>query len=132
MEVDPKLNLSQLHAQGIENILRLLRSKGARQTCWVISEDSDLDGKELGLEDAVERCIGSDVGMILSCVPDRLTVFVGKDEKLDHRLLTNGDQEARIAKESKYAGKGDASAVNGVSRQSEPDHRYQRHCCEEH
>jgi len=81
-KVDPKLNLWQRHAQGIENILRVLRLKGARQTCWVISEDSDLDGKELRLEDAVERTIGSDMGTILSCVPGRLAVFAGEDEKL--------------------------------------------------
>src|SRR5262249_53488538 len=52
-KVDPTLKLSQRHLQGIENILRLLISRGAGQTCWAISEDPDLDGKELKLEDAL-------------------------------------------------------------------------------
>ncbi len=81
-KVNPTQNLAQRHAQGIENIARLLKSKGARQTCWVISEDRQLDGKELKLEDALEEVIGSDMGTILSCVPARLAVFVGEDEKL--------------------------------------------------
>ena len=81
-KLDPKLNLAEGHAQGIENIVHLLRSKGARQTCWVISEDSEMDGKELRIEDALEHAIGNDMGTILSCLPGRLAVFVGEDEML--------------------------------------------------
>ena len=50
-----------------------------------MSEDCEVDGTEMKLEDAVERTIGGDVGTILSCVPGRLAVFAGEDEKL---LLT--------------------------------------------
>lgn len=84
-KVDPSLKLSQRHLQGIENIARLLKSRGAGQTCWVISEDSDLDGRELNLEDALEQVIGCDMGTILSCIPGRLAMFAGEDEIL---LLT--------------------------------------------
>jgi hypothetical protein len=81
-KVDPTLKLAERHAQGIDNIVRLLKSKGAQQTCWVISEDVALDGKELNLENALERVIGLDMGTILSCVPARLAIFAGEDETL--------------------------------------------------
>lgn len=84
-KVDPRLKLWDRHSQGIENISRLLRSKGAGQTCWVISEDSKIDGRELRLESALENVIGSGMGTILSCLPGKLGYFEGEDESL---LLT--------------------------------------------
>ena len=81
-KVDPTLKLAQRHAQGIENIVRLLKSRGAREKCWAISEDPDLDGKELNLEDALENMMGRDMGTILSCIPGRLAIFAGEDETL--------------------------------------------------
>jgi hypothetical protein len=47
-----------------------------------LSFDTELDCKELNLKDALEEVIGSGMGTILSCVPGRLAVFVGEDEKL--------------------------------------------------
>lgn len=81
-KVDPKLKLAQRHSQGIENIARLLKSKGAPETCWAISEDRDLDGKELKLEAALEDTIGRGVGTILSCIPGKLAIFTGESERL--------------------------------------------------
>ena len=81
-KVDPSLKLSGRHAQGIENVCRLLRSKGAGKTCWVISEDSKLDGQELQLESALENVIGGGMGTILSCIPGKLGYFEGEDESL--------------------------------------------------
>jgi hypothetical protein len=69
-------------AQGIENVEGLLRSKGAGQTCWVISEDSTIDGKELELGAALEYVDGRQMGTILSCIPGRLAYFEGEDEAL--------------------------------------------------
>jgi hypothetical protein len=81
-KVDPSLKLWDRHLQGIENVCRLLRSKGAGQTCWIISEDSKLDGQEMRLESALERVVGSDMGTILSCIPGKLAYFTGEDESL--------------------------------------------------
>lgn len=81
-KVDPKLKLWERHVQGIENIQRLLQARGAGQTCWVISEDSAIDGKELDLSAALEHVSGSQVGAILSCVPGRLALFESEDETL--------------------------------------------------
>jgi hypothetical protein len=81
-KVDPKLKLWERHVQGIENIQRLLQTRGAGQTCWVISEDSAIDGHELDLSAALEHVSGNQVGAILSCVPGRLAYFEGADETL--------------------------------------------------
>src|SRR5882724_5299878 len=79
-KIDPSRKLWDGHVQGIQNVLRLLRSKGAGQTCWVISEDSKIDSQELPLESALEDLIGSGMGTILSCIPGKLAYFEGEDE----------------------------------------------------
>lgn len=81
-KVDPSLKLWDRHLQGIENVSRLLRSKGAGQTCWVISEDSKIDGQQLRLESALEDVLGNGMGTILSCIPGKLAYFEGEDEAL--------------------------------------------------
>jgi len=81
-KVDPNGGLWQRHIQGIENVHRLLTSKGAGKNCWAISADADLDGKELELESVLESVFDSDTGTILSCIPGRLGLYSGEDEKL--------------------------------------------------
>lgn len=81
-KVDPSRKLWDRHIQGIENVLRLLRSKAAGHTCWVISEDSKIDGQELPLESTLEDVIGSGMGTILSCIPGKLAYFEGEDDSL--------------------------------------------------
>jgi hypothetical protein len=81
-KVDPKLKLSDRHVQGIENISRLLTSKGAGLTCWAISEDAEIDGRELNLSAAVEYVNGRGIGTILSCVRGKLAYFEGETESL--------------------------------------------------
>jgi hypothetical protein len=81
-KVDPKLKLWEQHVQGAENIYRLLKSKGAGVTCWVISEDPEIDGRELDLKAALEHVNGRQIGTILSCVPGKLAYFQSEDETL--------------------------------------------------
>jgi hypothetical protein len=81
-KADPKSRLWERHAQGIANISQLLRSRGARETCWVISEDPKLDGQELDLDVALADAIRSGTGTILSCISGRLAFFEGEDESL--------------------------------------------------
>jgi len=81
-KVDSKLPLGERHLQEIENIFRLLKSKGAGPTCWAISEDTGIDGRELDLGEALEDVIGNDTGTILSCVPGKLAYYEGEDEAL--------------------------------------------------
>ena len=81
-KVDPSLALWDRHVQGNENVLRLLKSKGAGQMCWVISEDAEIDGRESDLESALENVNGRGMGAILSCIPGKLAYFEGEDERL--------------------------------------------------
>jgi hypothetical protein len=81
-KVDPKLKLWDRHVQGIDNIYRLLKSKGAGLTCWVLSEDSEIDGHELDLSAALEHVSGREIGTILSCIPGKLAYFESEDETL--------------------------------------------------
>lgn len=82
VESGPTLSLWGRHLQGIGNITQLLRSKGARNTCWVISQRYGIDGKELELDSAVEAINGNGSGSILCCVPGKLAYFNGEDESL--------------------------------------------------
>lgn len=81
-KVNPKLKLWDRHVQGVDNIYRLLKSKGAGLTCWVLSEDSEIDGRELDLSAALEYVRGREIGTILSCVPGKLAYFESEDETL--------------------------------------------------
>jgi hypothetical protein len=81
-KVDPKLKLWDRHVQGIDNVSRLLKSKGAGQTCWIISKDSKLDGQGLPLESVLESVIGSGMGTILSCISGKLAYYEGEEESL--------------------------------------------------
>ena len=61
------------------DIVTVLLAKGAPETCHVISEDSDLDGKEISLIEGLETIHGRGVGTFLSCVPGRLAYFEAEE-----------------------------------------------------
>lgn len=65
--------------QHLSSILSLLRERGAGEKCWVISEDSDLDAREMDLETALEQTIGYQTGTFLSCIPGKLAYFENED-----------------------------------------------------
>jgi hypothetical protein len=50
-----------------------------------MSEDSQIDQRELDLREALEHVKGRQIGTILSCVPGKLAYFESEDETL---LLT--------------------------------------------
>lgn len=52
-----------------------LRAHGAPRVCFVLSEDADLDGPALPLDDALASVFASDVGAIISCVPGQLALY---------------------------------------------------------
>lgn len=64
--------------QSPESIARALRQRGASDTCHVISESEELDGKRLTLEVALEQVVGQGRGTLLSCVPGALGYFEGE------------------------------------------------------
>jgi hypothetical protein len=55
-----------------------LRSRGAGETCHVISENRAIDGKTLPLKLALEKVVGQGMGTLLSCVPGELGYYEGE------------------------------------------------------
>jgi hypothetical protein len=55
-----------------------LRSRGAADTCHVISENRAIDGKHLPLKVALEKVVGQGMGTLLSCVPGELGYYEGE------------------------------------------------------
>lgn len=62
-------------------IYNLLRSLGAGEQCWVISE-GELDGQEVELLLALNEVVGRGLGTLISCIPGRLAYFESEDERL--------------------------------------------------
>jgi hypothetical protein len=54
-----------------------LREKGAGDRCYLLSEDPELDGRELDLDDALVEIVdgGSTFATFVSCVPAHLAYF---------------------------------------------------------
>jgi len=63
------------------DMLRILKSKGAPDICYAISEDNELDGREIPLEEALKFIHGSGIGTLLSCLPGKLAYFEDEDER---------------------------------------------------
>jgi len=60
-------------------ILKLLFGRGAGDKCWVISENSDLDGQEMDLQYALKETVGCQMGTFISCIPGKLAYFEDED-----------------------------------------------------
>jgi hypothetical protein len=67
------------------NIVGVLRSHGAPETCYVISDIPTLDGREVELGDAINQIECGMWGTLISCVPGRLAYYY--DECGARRLL---------------------------------------------
>jgi hypothetical protein len=67
---------NQQHAS---TLAELLATKGAGSLCWVISENSELDAREMDLREALKQTVGREMGTILSCIPGRLGYFEDED-----------------------------------------------------
>jgi hypothetical protein len=60
-------------------LLKLLDGKGAGSKCRVISENPELDGREMNLDLALKETIGYQMGTFISCVPGKLAYFEDED-----------------------------------------------------
>jgi hypothetical protein len=57
-----------------QNPSDILRSKGAPEICYAVSEDDELDGKEIDLTHALETVIGRGMGTFFG-IPGKLAYF---------------------------------------------------------
>jgi hypothetical protein len=63
------------------SLLKLLAARGAGSKCWVISENSRVDAREMDLEVALKETVGSGMGTIISCIPGKLAYFEDEDSR---------------------------------------------------
>lgn len=57
------------------DVEELLRADGAPASCYVLSEDSDIDGRMLDLHDALSNIVFTDYAGVISCIPGKLALF---------------------------------------------------------
>lgn len=76
---------SQAFAGPIEAILR---KRGAPAICYVLSANSDLDGREMPLGDALSAIIGMGDGSFVSCIPGQLGFYEYADMKSSYLLAS--------------------------------------------
>lgn len=75
-DLDPRYaKLLPSNEQSATSIESLLRRKGAPETCYVMSDNRDIDGREMSLSDALTETLGMDAGTLISCVPGKLAYF---------------------------------------------------------
>ena len=72
---------------GNKELISILKSKGASNKCYVISNCSDLDEQEMDLTDAINEVIGVGMGTLISCIPGQLAYYEG--ELGDQVILEN-------------------------------------------
>jgi hypothetical protein len=58
--------------QSIEN---LLKQKGAPDKCHVMSDNPEIDNREMSLRDALSKTVAMDAGTLISCIPGKLAYF---------------------------------------------------------
>jgi len=76
------------------DVITLLKSHGAPETCYVVSCTADIDGRELPLTKAVEDAEFHGWGTIISCIPGRLAYYY--DECGERRMLLERKAEPAI------------------------------------
>jgi hypothetical protein len=58
-----------------DEIEKLMKEQGAGKNCYVMSSDSEMDGKELPLTTAIEELIWYGMPSIISCIHGKLAYF---------------------------------------------------------
>ena len=69
------------------DVLALLRKAGALQECHVMSDASELDGRDMPLGEAVTACESYSFASVLCCVPGKLAFFVDEFAAPRNRVL---------------------------------------------
>lgn len=64
----------------------MLRKQGACSTCHVLAANSELDGREMQLGEALDAIIGMGDGAFVSCIPGRLGFYEYEDIKSSYLL----------------------------------------------
>ena len=76
--------------QSASEIAKNLRGRGAGESCYVMSDDPDMDGRVVPLKQALGSIVGFGYGTLLSCIPGRLAYYEGESLKDRHLLVRAG------------------------------------------
>lgn len=63
-----------------KEIADLLKRNGAGKSCYAMSWNTDIDGKHLSLEDALDSAVGYGFPSFILCVPNKLAYFQAEQE----------------------------------------------------
>ena len=75
-DLDPRFaKLIPSNEQSEASIENLLRQKGAPDKCHVMSDNPDIDNREMSLTDALSKTVAMDAGTFISCIPGKLAYF---------------------------------------------------------
>ncbi len=67
-------------------LAKILRSRGASDVGYVMGGDND--GETLPLQEAINGCLGSPSGAVISCIPGKLALYLQEFPPGDAFLLT--------------------------------------------
>ena len=65
--------------QSAESIYKVLKQKGAPDVCYIMSDDSSIDQKEMPLREAIFKVEGTNYGTLVSCIAGKLAYFETED-----------------------------------------------------
>ena len=71
--------------RSVPAILTSLRQRGAPDKCHIFSENDDIDGREMEIDDAIAAIHSRGWGTFVSCLPGKLAYF--EDEHGERHLL---------------------------------------------
>ena len=72
-----------------EDVIAFLKKKGSPSQCYIISDEPELDSKNLLLVEAVDRSFGCNWGTVICCIPDRLGFYTEESSARRYILERN-------------------------------------------
>jgi hypothetical protein len=74
------------HSASAQKVVQLLIAAGALGACYIISDNQDLDRRELPLAEAIAAAEGAQFASVISCNPGKLACYY--DEMFAPRIRT--------------------------------------------
>jgi hypothetical protein len=78
--LDPRYMVSiPSSQQNPDDIFTLLKKSGAGDQCWVVSDESELDGRRMYLKEVLDEIVGRTFATFLCCVDGKLAYFENEE-----------------------------------------------------
>ena len=82
------------HLDPVADILACLRKAGAPSECHLISNATELDGRDVPLDEALDACESSSFASVLCCVPGQLAFFFDEAATPRRRVILSRPSSA--------------------------------------